>query len=126
MADSIQLEQIALNLLRNGMDAVEFMGHLGELTLHTSSDSGMVRLSIADNGKGIAKGDFEKLFQPFFTNKASGMGLGLTICQTIAQSFGGSLKAQNLPHGGANFILSLPIASMNQNDYGHHTPHPNS
>ena len=79
MADSIQLEQIALNLLRNGMDAVEFMGHLGELTLHTSSDSGMVRLSIADNGKGIAKGDFEKLFQPFFTNKASGMGLGLTI-----------------------------------------------
>lgn len=125
MADSIQLEQIALNLLRNGMDAVEFMGHLGELTLHTSSDSGMVRLSIADNGKGIAKGDFEKLFQPFFTNKASGMGLGLTICQTIAQSFGGSLKAQNLPHGGANFILSLPIASMNQNDYGHHTPHPN-
>lgn len=67
-----------------------------------------IRLSIGDNGAGIAPELLDRIFSPFFSTKASGMGLGLAICQTAIEAFGGKLNARNKPTGGAEFIIELP------------------
>jgi len=67
-----------------------------------------VVVSVQDNGSGIVEDDQSYLFQPFFTTKKDGMGLGLTISTSIVESYGGQLQAHNLPTGGAEFIFYFP------------------
>ncbi|MFC5428357.1 CHASE domain-containing protein [Paraburkholderia denitrificans] len=109
-ADNIQIEQLVLNLIRN---AVEAMGQVPvgqrELTLSLGSDGHNVILSIRDTGSGISPRIRQTLFHPFHTSKADGMGLGLTICQSIAETYGGKVIENASVTSGAEFRLILPV-----------------
>jgi len=107
-ADNIQLEQVILNLLRNAIDAMEPVRPWGRLTVSTRYDSERVHILISDNGPGIAADLQDKIFDPFFSTKPNGMGLGLAICQTAIENMGGQIMAGNRPGGGAEFVIDLP------------------
>jgi C4-dicarboxylate-specific signal transduction histidine kinase len=109
--DAVQLQQLLLNLIVNGCDA---MGGLpaGEriLTIKTSTVSpGRVELSVADQGTGAPHVFLASMFEPFTTTKSNGMGLGLTVCRTIANAHAGRLEAAPNPDRGLRLSLVLPI-----------------
>ncbi|ULH18329.1 ATP-binding protein (plasmid) [Deinococcus sp. KNUC1210] len=106
-ADPVQLEQIILNLLRNALDAVQGIPD-PTIRLSIAQDQQSWTLSIRDNGSGIAADVSARLFTPFTTSKAGGLGLGLSLSQTLAQGMGGDLSGANANGGGAVFTLSLP------------------
>lgn len=109
-ADEVQIQQVVLNLLRNAADSVLACDRRpGHVHLRTFMDSsGGVCLSVSDNGHGLPAGMEKQLFDPFFSTKSKGMGLGLSISKTIAEVHGGRLSARNAPEGGAVFELRLP------------------
>jgi PAS domain S-box-containing protein len=116
--DRIQLQQVMLNLLINGCDAVA--GRKLEARLRLSShlsEHGMVTIAIADNGDGIAPQDIERIFEPFVTSKSHGIGLGLAICRSIIEAHGGRLWASNNANCGATIAFELPAdAPGNEHD----------
>jgi signal transduction histidine kinase len=103
-----QINQVLLNLLSNGAQAIEH-GE-GKLLLKTEADSEWVRVSIQDNGKGIPPENLGKIFDPFFTTKpvGQGTGLGLSISHQIVQAHGGRLQVASVVGKGTRFLLSLP------------------
>lgn len=105
MAVGDQLKQVFLNLVLN---AVEAMPGGGELTIHGWGSNGLVLVSIADSGKGIAPEDMAQLFEPFFSTKHTGSGLGLAVSQEIITHHGGTITAANQSNGGAIFTITLP------------------
>ena len=109
-ADDVQIQQVVLNLLRNAGDAAASGGAArGRVEVNTFQDSdGMVCLAVTDNGPGLPDGSERRLFEPFFSTKSKGMGLGLSISKTIAEVHGGRLHARSVPGGGAVFELRLP------------------
>ncbi|WP_161882207.1 sensor histidine kinase [Deinococcus alpinitundrae] len=107
LADSVQLEQIILNLLRNALEAVHDTPD-PIIKLSIAPEAGGWTLSVRDNGPGIAAGVAARLFTPFTTSKAGGLGLGLSLSQTLAQGMGGDLSGMDGAAGGAVFTLSLP------------------
>ncbi|WP_146013342.1 CHASE domain-containing protein [Trinickia symbiotica] len=110
LADSVQIEQVALNLIRNAVEAMESTPVDNRvLTLGLKCDERVVTLFVRDTGPGVSEEMRKTLFHPFRTSKADGMGLGLTICQSIAETYGGSvIENPSIPFG-AEFQLSLPI-----------------
>ncbi|MBD1558013.1 sensor histidine kinase [Vibrio sp. S9_S30] len=103
----IQLEQVLVNLLTNAIQAMDMQPQKYiQLTLHTTSDH--VVIDIEDTGPGIAQDALNQLFEPFYTTKQNGLGLGLSISQQIMQSMDGELQASNHEHSGACFRLLLP------------------
>jgi signal transduction histidine kinase len=70
-----------------------------------------VFVSVADNGHGLPSGDTERIFEPFFSTKETGLGLGLAICRRIVESHGGWIEATNRPEGGAQFLVFLPASA---------------
>jgi len=109
-ADATQLEQVFINLALNGMEAMaNTLPGERRLRIRTRSDGSRVELSVSDFGRGIAEHERGSLFQPFFTTKAHGVGLGLSICRSIAEAHGGHIAAENGSGRGAEFILSLPV-----------------
>lgn len=112
--DQNRLEQVLINLIRNAADAMADSAHK-TLTIEATPDAdGSLELSIADTGCGLP--DAGALFEPFFTTKPAGegLGLGLAISRDIVREFGGDLRAENRPEGGARFILNLPAAPKEQ------------
>ncbi|AXE31789.1 hypothetical protein DK842_18930 [Chromobacterium phragmitis] len=109
-ADTIQLEQVVLNLARNAVEAMEQTRPWGRLNLTTRRQGERVQLIISDNGSGIPPDKLDRIFDPFFSTKPNGMGLGLAICQTAVEAFGGKLMAGNKPGSGAEFVIDLPCA----------------
>jgi two-component system sensor kinase FixL len=107
LVDKIQIEQVLLNLIRNATDA---MNGRGTIAIVTEIDSGFVRVSVSDSGPGIAPEITPSLFQPFVTTKEKGMGIGLTICQSIIEAHGGRIWAENGAESGAVFHFRLPGA----------------
>jgi PAS domain S-box-containing protein len=107
-ADTIQLEQVVLNLVRNALDAMQGQQTPPTLQVETSFNARRVCIKVADNGPGIPDDKIDSIFAPFFSTKSTGMGLGLTICQTIIESFGGNISAHNRSAGGAEFVVELP------------------
>ena len=107
LADKMRLEQVIINLLRNGLDAVKNVPD-PSIELRVSGGE-MATLSVRDNGHGIE--DLDSLFEPFYTTKApgDGVGLGLAISSGIINDFGGRLTARNGSNGGAVFEVKLPI-----------------
>ncbi len=105
--DSAQLQQLLLNLVLNALDAMPVGG---KLSIAISSEDSVVNIRVSDSGVGISESVLGKLFTPFVTTKANGVGLGLGICRRIAHAHGGSLTGQNQVTGGASFQLTLPIA----------------
>ena len=107
-ADRIQIQQVLLNLLFNACDAMADQPREGRsVSVVTSGTLGAVRISVADQGTGIPEGNEERVFEPFFTSKRHGLGLGLAICRTIVAAHGGRLWAVNNADRGATFHLVL-------------------
>jgi len=111
IGDRVQLQQVVLNLLMNACDAVMPMRPDDRrLIVSTGVVDGEIRLSVADNGCGVADGNMERLFEPFYTSKEHGLGLGLSICRSIVASHSGRLWAVNNPHRGTTFHMATPPA----------------
>ena len=109
--DGVQLQQLVLNLISNACDAMQHNDTPRCLTVISASGaSGSVHLQVCDTGPGIKAEHRARLFEPFFTTKDSGLGLGLPICQKIAQAHSGSLRLQPLEPHGSSFWLELPRA----------------
>lgn len=108
-ADGAQLTQALLNLVINALQALESDGRI-LIRLHAPPAANAVVLDVQDSGPGIAPGKQVSVFEPYFTTKEEGSGLGLWIAQQIAVAHGGTLEATNAPEGGALFRLRLPVA----------------
>jgi two-component system sensor kinase FixL len=114
LADRVQVQQVLLNLIRNAMDAMDLSARR-DLTISTRvDDGGMVRISVSDTGPGISPDVAGRLFQPFVTTKARGMGVGLSISRTISEAHGGRLWTEPNDDGGAVFHLTLQLASSRE------------
>jgi len=111
-ADGNQLEQVFINIVNNARDAMLERSCGGSLTVATRARDGHVRVTFDDTGPGITDHNIGHIFDPFFTTKDAGRGtgLGLAVCYGIVQEHGGHISARNLPHGGAQFVVELPIA----------------
>ena len=111
--DSGLLRQALLNLIRNAGEAASSNGHPGEVVISGREEphggKRWQRVTVRDNGPGIAAGNLDKIFVPFFTTKSTGTGLGLPVVQKIALQHGGRVEARNQPKGGAEFDLWLPL-----------------
>jgi two-component system sensor kinase FixL len=116
IVDRVQVQQVLVNLLRNAMDAMQD-AERRELTISiVPARDDMVEVAVADTGPGISPEIKAKLFQPFVTSKAHGMGVGLSISRTIVESHGGSLWAEPNEGGGAVFRFTLPAAKASMID----------
>ena len=113
MVDAVQIQQVILNLIRNGIDAMldseEIVKGISVSVVMVDDDQ--IRIAVTDHGSGITEETARMIFQPFFTTKSSGMGLGLAICHSIIAAHGGVLSFTNNPSGGASFHFTLPIIS---------------
>ncbi|GGX88810.1 hypothetical protein GCM10011290_15660 [Vogesella alkaliphila] len=119
MADSIQLEQVIINLIKNAVDAMAEKNRSDEpmrIFAYSERRGRHIRLGIRDNGTGIPENILPHVFDPFYSSKSEGMGLGLTISQTIIESIGGRLAARNLETGGAEFSLTVPVIKNSHPD----------
>ncbi len=105
--DSNQIKQVLLNLMLNAVDAMPSEG--GNITLRTEAHDGLACLSVIDDGSGITPEHQTRLFEPLFTTKTRGLGLGLAISQEIAQRHQGEIVVQSRPGGGSIFTLKLPV-----------------
>ena len=111
LADPVALEQVIHNLLVNALQALDRVPALErQLTLHLGTDGERGILKISDTGPGIAADVLPKIFEPFYSTREGGLGLGLNLCETLAGSMGGSLAASHNTPRGAVFRLSLPLA----------------
>jgi two-component system C4-dicarboxylate transport sensor histidine kinase DctB len=110
LAQRIRLEQVLVNLVQNALEAVDGQPS-AEIGIHYVADADEVRLTIDDNGPGIPPEIMARLFVPFTTGKARGLGLGLVISNDIVTEFGGRLEAINKPTGGASFTVTLRRAA---------------
>ena len=109
--NAIQIEQVLVNLLLNGVQAVAIDDRTRrEVVIATTRSGDSVEVAVSDSGAGIAADVESKLFSPFVTTKARGLGLGLAICRTIVENHGGRLWATSLRTSGATFRFSLPFA----------------
>ena len=111
--DRVQLQQVVLNLVLNGLEAMR-EPHAGPRTLviRTARDAaGAVRVTVQDSGPGIAPKDLGHIFEPLYTTKREGLGMGLAIVHTIVSAHGGTVGAENNRDGGASFRFTLPVAS---------------
>ncbi|HSC13109.1 MAG TPA: PAS domain S-box protein [Rhodanobacteraceae bacterium] len=107
--DRVQLQQVLLNLVMNGTDAMADASSGRNLTLHThASDAGGVHVSVMDSGCGIPEEDIERIFFPFVTTKATGIGLGLAVCASIIHTHRGTIWATNNADRGATVHFKLP------------------
>lgn len=117
LIDRIQIQQVLINLIKNAAEAME-RSPRKELTITIArAASERVRLAVADTGPGLSPEAGEKLFQAFVTTKATGMGMGLSICRGIIEAHGGRLWYEDNPGGGAVFAFEVPVAAGS--DHGH-------
>ena len=119
--DPILVEQVLLNLLKNAAEAIDSAGlpptrrhiELRVIPRHTPDEGGVIEFSVTDMGPGLAEDVIARLYEAFFSTKADGMGIGLSLCRSIVESHRGRIKAQNLYTGsavtGCRFAFTLPV-----------------
>ncbi|VWX58472.1 PAS domain S-box protein [Sphingorhabdus sp. 109] len=115
-ADRVQIQQVMVNLMRNGIEA---MTDSAEKKLHIgvrSIDDARLEIAVSDSGSGIDEELGERIFDPFASTKGTGMGLGLSICRTIIEAHGGTITVEPNPEGGTIFRITLEKAEREQND----------
>ncbi|RIK64021.1 MAG: two-component sensor histidine kinase [Planctomycetota bacterium] len=103
--DRHRLHQVLLNLVMNGLQAA---GKGGRVRLAATAAGDGTEICVTDTGPGIPEAHLHRIFNPFFTTKASGTGLGLAIVHRIIEAHGGTIRAGNRPEGGARFVIRLP------------------
>ncbi|MFC0577565.1 sensor histidine kinase [Paraburkholderia solisilvae] len=119
VGDRVQLQQVLINLMMNAIQAMASMvavaGRPRRLALRSSRTADHeVRVDVEDSGPGIAEADLQQLFQPFFTTRAEGMGMGLSICRSIVESHRGRIRAAAQPGCGATMSFVLPISAQEE------------
>jgi signal transduction histidine kinase len=108
MADRVQLQQVFMNLMLNGIDAIKETGGGGELTIKSEAGDGQLLISVSDTGVGLPPEQAEQIFKAFFTTKDNGTGMGLPISRSIIESHGGRLWAAGASGSGTTFHFTLP------------------
>jgi len=114
MADGLQLKQVFSNIFINSIQAIPDGGRIRVITsLHTDSENhgGYVQIEISDTGSGIPQDELDKIFNPFYTTKHEGVGLGLAICHRIIEDHQGNIHLQSQEGLGTTFTISLPLAN---------------
>ncbi|HVV61356.1 MAG TPA: PAS domain S-box protein [Pseudolabrys sp.] len=107
MADKVQIQQVLINLIRNAVEAMAD-SPIRELIIQSRpSKDGMALIAVSDSGSGISAENAAQLFQPFFTTKPQGMGVGLSICRTIVEAHGGQISMEQNRSGGTTFSFTL-------------------
>ncbi len=117
--DSVQIQQLLVNLIRNALEAMcEVPREQRVLTVMTDAvSSGSLEIRVADTGPGLPVDRMEAAFDAFHTTKQEGMGMGLAICRSIAESHSGHLDADNTEQGGAIFTLTLPLSEKDRDSW---------
>lgn len=112
LADRVQLQQVVMNLMLNGIDAMEETRGNRELIVKSQMEDGQLQICISDSGGGIPPEQMDRIFAAFFTTKPQGIGMGLAISRSIIESHSGRLWATNNNSGpGASFHFTLPVAA---------------
>jgi two-component system, LuxR family, sensor kinase FixL len=111
LADRVQVQQVLLNLIRNGVEALADSPRR-DLAVSAAREDAMLRIDVADTGPGVPPDVAAQLFQPFVTSKEAGMGIGLAICRGIVEAHGGRLWMEPAPAGGTVFSFTLPPAQV--------------
>lgn len=107
--DPVQIQQVLVNLVQNAMDAMAAVEPANRrLVIKTAAAEGGIRVSISDSGVGLSSPSADRLFQPFFTTKVGGLGLGLSICRSIIESHGGRISASANADHGMTFEFTVP------------------
>ena len=110
LGDRIQLQQVILNLVMNGIEAMRDTPSEDRIiSIRTSRVENFAQLSVSDRGSGIPDEKLKEVFEPFFTSKAEGMGMGLSIARTIIEAHNGQIWAKNRDRSGASFRVQLPL-----------------
>jgi len=112
--DAEKIKQVLWNLILNARDAMPDGGSIAVATREIGETQ--IELIVEDSGPGVSEIDPERLFQPFFTTKPEGVGLGLPISRKIVEQHGGTLRLENRPEGGARATVVLPVKTDNQTD----------
>ncbi len=113
VADPIQVQQVILNLIRNGLDATSENGAAEPILICSRlRPDNKIEISVEDAGPGVSADMLERVFSPFQTSKSDGMGMGLSISRSIIAAHGGNLSFENLPGKGARFYFSLPTSVL--------------
>jgi two-component system, LuxR family, sensor kinase FixL len=110
LGDSIQLQQVIVNLLLNGIEAMAGVtGRPRRLVIQSKSEAAsQIRVSVQDSGIGVSDEVMARLFEPFFTTRAKGIGMGLPISRSIVEAHGGRLWVQSAGSEGSTFQFTLP------------------
>jgi signal transduction histidine kinase len=112
-ADSEQLHQVLLNLVLNGIQAIEDEGRITVaakvLGLEAGNRGGQLEISVSDTGPGIPPEHLERIFRPFYTTKRSGTGLGLSLCRRVISQHGGTMTAESEIGKGSRFTIRFPM-----------------
>lgn len=117
-SDPLWLEQVFHNLLSNAIQAIQHTP-IPTVTFTVNITAKQWVIQIEDNGPGLTHQQLDSLFTPFYTTRESGLGLGLTLCETLVQRMGGDIKAGNNEHGGACFTLTFPLIAGSTHDKTH-------
>jgi signal transduction histidine kinase len=113
-ADAVQLQQVIINLVFNGMDAIADR-HERRIIVRSAAGNGGPRISVSDSGRGIPTDMLDRIFDPFFSTKREGLGMGLSISRSIIHAHGGRIWAESHEGGGAAFHFLLPAVSAGGN-----------
>jgi two-component system sensor kinase FixL len=114
LADRVQIQQVLVNLFRNALEAMAGSTHRELIATNVRAPDDMIEIAISDTGHGFGADGQANLFQPFFTTKETGMGVGLSISRTIIDTHGGRMWAETNEAGGATFRFTLPAASAKE------------
>jgi PAS domain S-box-containing protein len=119
VADRVQLQQILMNLMLNGIEAMQDTNSERQLTIRSMlAESGQLQISVTDTGVGISPEQADQIFNAFFSTKAQGTGMGLSISRSIVESHGGRLWATSNSGRGATFSFTLQTAGTQESDRG--------
>jgi signal transduction histidine kinase len=111
LGDRVQLQQVIMNLITNSIDAMKDVEGARELAIRSrATDEGRIEVSISDTGVGLPPQGADRIFDRFFTTKADGTGMGLSISRSIVEAHGGRLWAQPNARRGATFQFALPVS----------------